>query len=102
MVGFVINISPAPSGVKYFGLFLCASGSYGALPAVVTWLGNNLSGQTKRGVGMAIQIGIGNFGGICASNIYRSIDAPHYYLGREYPPVNQTLSTPLTWTSFEL
>ncbi|KAL8277541.1 hypothetical protein RQP46_010096 [Phenoliferia psychrophenolica] len=81
LIGFVINISPAPSGVKYLGLFLAACGSYGGLPAVVTWLGNNLSGQTKRGVGMAFQIGIGNFGGIIASNIYRTQDSPHYYIG---------------------
>ncbi|KAK4700799.1 hypothetical protein P7C70_g5443, partial [Phenoliferia sp. Uapishka_3] len=50
LIGFIINISPAPPGVKYFGLFFCAAGAYGGLPAVVTWLGNNLSGQTKRGV----------------------------------------------------
>lgn len=45
------------------------------------WLSNNLSGQTKRGVGSAMQIGIGNFGGLVASNIYRAQDAPHYTLG---------------------
>ena len=46
-------------------------------------LGNNLSGQYKRGVGMAIHIGIGNFSGAFAANIYRSRDAPRYILGRE-------------------
>ena len=45
-------------------------------------LGNNLSGQYKRGVGMALHIGIGNFSGAIASNIYRSQDAPRYILGR--------------------
>lgn len=47
-------------------------------------LGNNLSGQYKRGVGMAVQIGIGNFGGAIASNIFRSQDAPRYILGRKH------------------
>ena len=56
LVGFVINIAPSPMGLKFFGLFLCAAGSYAGIPSVVTWLGNNLSGQTKRGVGMAFQI----------------------------------------------
>lgn len=42
LLGFIINLTPAPSGVKYFGLFLVASGAYGGLPAVVTWLSNNL------------------------------------------------------------
>ena len=31
---------------------------------------------------MALHIGIGNFGGAIASNIYRSQDAPRYILGR--------------------
>lgn len=45
-------------------------------------LGNNLSGQYKRGVGMALQIGIGNFSGAIASNIYRTQDSPRFILGR--------------------
>jgi hypothetical protein len=47
-------------------------------------LGNNLAGQYKRGVGMALQIGIGNFGGAFASNIFRARDGPRYILGRAY------------------
>ncbi|KAF8998075.1 MFS general substrate transporter [Hymenopellis radicata] len=81
LVGFIINITDAPSGVKYFGTFLCVSGSYGALPGVVVWLGNNLSGQYKRAVGMALHIGLGNFGGVVAGNIYRSQDSPRFILG---------------------
>ncbi|SCZ96520.1 BZ3500_MvSof-1268-A1-R1_Chr8-2g10259 [Microbotryum saponariae] len=78
-LGIIINLTPAPSGVKYFGLFLTAAGSYGGLPAVVTWLSNNLSGQTKRGVGSAFQIGIGNLGALVSSNVYRK--QPRYFLG---------------------
>ncbi|SCV67346.1 BQ2448_5992 [Microbotryum intermedium] len=90
-LGIIINLTPAPSGVKYFGLFLTAAGSYGGLPAVVTWLSNNLSGQTKRGVGMrgpnadlfmpcsCYQIGIGNLGALVSSNVYRK--KPRYFVG---------------------
>ncbi|ORY55160.1 MFS general substrate transporter [Leucosporidium creatinivorum] len=81
LIGFIINISPAPSGAKYFGIFLTAAGAYGGLPAVVTWLSNNLAGQTKRGVGSAFQIGIGNLAGIASSNVYRSVDSPRYLVG---------------------
>lgn len=86
LIGFAINISEAPIGVKYFGTFFCVSGSYAAFPGIVAWyvfrrtsywlylayfftlcsirrLGNNLAGQYKRGVGMALHIGIGNFAG---------------------------------------
>ncbi|KAI5118655.1 hypothetical protein M0805_002575 [Coniferiporia weirii] len=81
LIGFSINISDASVGVKYFGTFFCVAGSYAAFPGVVTWVGNNLAGQYKRGVGMAVHIGIGNFGGAIASNIFRTQDAPRYILG---------------------
>ncbi|RPD60540.1 MFS general substrate transporter [Lentinus tigrinus ALCF2SS1-7] len=81
LVGFAINISDVPIGAKYFGTFLIVAGAYAGFPGVVAWLGNNLAGHYKRGVGMALHIGIGNFGGAIASNIYRSQDAPRYILG---------------------
>ncbi|KZT08235.1 MFS general substrate transporter [Laetiporus sulphureus 93-53] len=80
-IGFAINISNAPNGVKYFGTFFMASGTYGTFPGVVAWLGNNLAGQYKRAVGMALQIGIGNFSGAIACNIYLSKDEPRYIMG---------------------
>ncbi|GAA6019739.1 hypothetical protein JCM10207_009248 [Rhodosporidiobolus poonsookiae] len=81
LLGHVINITPAPNGVKYFGLFLIAMGAYGGLPSTVTWLTNNLSGQAKRGVGSAAQIGLGNLAALASSNVYRTQDKPEYYLG---------------------
>ncbi|KAF8153406.1 MFS general substrate transporter [Crassisporium funariophilum] len=81
LIGFSINISNVPSGVKYFGTFFCVGGSYAAFPGVVAWLGNNLAGQYKRGIGMAIHIGIGNFSGAIAANIYRSRDSPRFLVG---------------------
>lgn len=33
---------------------------------------------------MAIQIGVGNFSGAIASNIYRSQDSPRFLVGREF------------------
>jgi len=81
VIGFSIQISEAAPGAKYFGTFLCVAGSYATFPAIVAWLGNNLAGQYKRGVGMALHIGIGNFSGAIASNIYRTQDAPRFLLG---------------------
>ncbi|KAI9632398.1 MFS general substrate transporter [Dioszegia hungarica] len=80
-IGFIIEITPAPYGVKYFALFLAASGAYAGLPNVVSWLSNNLAGQTKRGVGVATQIGVGNFIAIVSSNIYTADSAPRYITG---------------------
>lgn len=45
-------------------------------------VGNNLSGQYKRCIGMALHIGIANLCGIFASLIYRTQDSPRYLLGR--------------------
>ncbi|KDR81104.1 hypothetical protein GALMADRAFT_222657 [Galerina marginata CBS 339.88] len=81
LIGFSINISQAPNGVKYFGTFFAVSGAYAAFPGIVAWLGNNLAGQYKRGIGMAIHIGVGNFSGAIAANIYRSQDSPRFLVG---------------------
>ena len=37
-----------------------------------------------EGVGVAIQIGFGNFGSAITAGVYRTKDAPHYVLGRKY------------------
>ncbi|KAJ6498892.1 MFS general substrate transporter [Mycena sanguinolenta] len=81
LIGFSINISNAPSGAKYFGTFFCVAGSYASFPGVVAWLGNNEAGQYKRGIAMALHIGIGNFSGAIASNIYRTQDKPRFIIG---------------------
>ncbi|PPR02802.1 hypothetical protein CVT26_009588 [Gymnopilus dilepis] len=81
LIGFSINISEVSNGVKYFGTFFVVTGSYAAFPGIVAWLGNNLAGQYKRGIGMAMHIGIGNFSGAIASNIYRSKDSPRFLVG---------------------
>ncbi|EPT02052.1 hypothetical protein FOMPIDRAFT_1119230 [Fomitopsis schrenkii] len=81
LVGFSINISNASNGAKYFGTFFCIAGLYAAFPGTVAWLGNNLAGQHKRAIGMAVHLGVGNMNGIIASNLYLSTEAPRYILG---------------------
>lgn len=44
-------------------------------------IGNNLAPSTKRAVGMAHLICMGNLGGIAGSNIFLSREAPHYWTG---------------------
>jgi len=43
---------------------------------VLSWNGNNIGGSLKRGVGIAMQVGIGNLGGIIASFVYLIKDEP--------------------------
>ncbi|KAJ3906230.1 MFS general substrate transporter [Lentinula edodes] len=82
LIGLSINIANVSHNAKYFGTFLIVAGSYSGLPGIVVWLSNNLSGQYKRGIGMALHIGIGNLSGVIASNIFRMQDKPRYILGR--------------------
>ncbi|KAF1816253.1 MFS general substrate transporter [Eremomyces bilateralis CBS 781.70] len=80
-VGFIMCISTSTPGVVYAGVFIAACTIYPAFPTLISWLSNNLAGSSKRAVGMAIQIGVGNLGGAMASNFYRGTDGPRYFLG---------------------
>lgn len=68
-------------GVRYFAVFLVVGGGYIAQPITLVWLNNNLGGHYKRGVGAALQVGLGNCGGILASNIFLQKEAPTYKTG---------------------
>lgn len=84
LVGYIVCITGDPVNhprVIYAGSYICALGAYSAFPIVVIWNANNLAGSYKRAVGLALQIGIGNFSGAFASNFYRGKDAPKYILG---------------------
>ncbi|KFY15912.1 hypothetical protein V492_01690 [Pseudogymnoascus sp. VKM F-4246] len=85
LAGFVIAIAASAAGnvpgVVYAGVFICTCGIYPAFPGNITWISNNLAGSTKRAVGMAFQIGVGNLGGAMASNFYRKQDGPKFLLG---------------------
>ncbi|KAM9929732.1 hypothetical protein OXX80_009590 [Metschnikowia pulcherrima] len=83
-VGYVVCLCIDPRDFPhtiYGACFLIALGIYPAFPLVVIWFSNNLAGSYKRAVGMAFQIGIGNFSGAFASNFYRTQDSPKFTLG---------------------
>ena len=62
--GFAMCIGSSNPRVVYGGVFLAACAIYPAFPGVIAWLSNNLAGSYKRSAGMAIQIGVGNLGGV--------------------------------------
>lgn len=82
-VGYAILLSmeSVPVGARYFAVFAIVGGGYIAQPITLGWLSNNLAGHYKRGAGAALQVGVGNIGGIIASNIYLEGQAPTYHLG---------------------
>ncbi|EXJ58571.1 hypothetical protein A1O7_05998 [Cladophialophora yegresii CBS 114405] len=83
-VGFIGELAiphPRLPGVTYFFLFPLAAGLYSPFICIVCLVGNNLAPSSKRAVGMALLISIGNFGGIAGSNIYIASQAPKYPTG---------------------
>ena len=67
--------------VRYFAVYLITTGGYITQPVTLAWLSNNMGGHYKRSVSSAVQIGLGNVGGIVASNIYITGQAPTYPVG---------------------
>ena len=74
MTGF-IRSNPA---ARYAGVFLGVCGCNSNVPTILSYMHNNIVGQTKRSVASALIIGGGAVGGIVASNIFRQADAPEY------------------------
>ncbi|KAK4051223.1 hypothetical protein OIV83_003045 [Microbotryomycetes sp. JL201] len=80
VVGFTIQITPAPLALKFIGVILCAMGAYGGVPSMISWFSGNLSGSAKRATATGLVLGVGSLGGIVSSNIYRT-GAPRFFVG---------------------
>ncbi|KAJ4290918.1 hypothetical protein N0V90_010114 [Kalmusia sp. IMI 367209] len=76
-VGYILLLcgSNLSAGVKYFALFLIVPGGYITQPIVLVWMSNLVSGHYKRSVSSAMQVGLGNIGGIVASNVFFESEA---------------------------
>ncbi|KAH0522978.1 hypothetical protein TsFJ059_008039 [Trichoderma semiorbis] len=72
---------PQLPGLTYGMLFLATSGIYMSLVPTLCFVANNLAPSSKRAVGMAHLICMGNLGGIAGSNIFLAKEAPHYWTG---------------------
>lgn len=82
--GFIAQLAiphPKYPGVTYGFLFPVAAGLYCPFTCLVAWVGNSLAPSSKRAIGMALLISVGNMGGIMGSNIYLSREAPKYTTG---------------------
>lgn len=73
IIGYAILIATKNAKYSYVGTFLSCAGTYSTVPILVSWASNNTGGDTKKGVRIALMVGIGNLGGICSSFVYRCI-----------------------------
>jgi len=48
-----------------------AIGIYSYVPQGIAWNANNIGGSTKRGVGMGMQLALGNLGGVASGFVYQ-------------------------------
>lgn len=54
------------AGAGYAGAVLAAVGVFPTIAVDLAWAGGNAGGDMKRGVVIAMVIGLGNLGGICS------------------------------------
>ncbi|CEI61621.1 unnamed protein product [Fusarium venenatum] len=82
-VGYILLLQQqnVPTVARYFSLFLLVTGGYITQPVLLGWLSNTMSGHYKRSISSAVQIGFGNIGGIVASNVFLTQEAPQYWTG---------------------
>lgn len=88
-IGYIILLAQGPPKgpgalsyhVRYMAVFFVVTGVYITQPIAIVWLVNNMGGGYKRSFGTAIQIGLGNVGGIIGSNIYLTREAPRFFTG---------------------
>ncbi|KAJ6157526.1 hypothetical protein N7470_005118 [Penicillium chermesinum] len=68
IVGFIMAVAPSEfmPGLTYAGCFIAACGIYPAIPGLLALSSNNWAPNTKRAVGLAIQMGFGSMGGAAA------------------------------------
>ncbi|KAJ3530518.1 hypothetical protein NM208_g9294 [Fusarium decemcellulare] len=80
-VGLLAIPQPRYPGLTYAFLFTFPAGMYPAVISLVSWTSNNLSPTWKRATGIAMNITLGNLGGMIGSNIYMDREAPRYQTG---------------------
>lgn len=84
-LGFAILLaqqhSKLPVAAKYFALFCIVSAPQIVQPLTVAWMINNIGGHYKKTFASACQIGFGSIGGVIASNIFITKEAPYFKTG---------------------
>ncbi|CAD0085065.1 unnamed protein product, partial [Aureobasidium mustum] len=85
-LGFAMLLALAPN-IKhqipacYIGVVLVCIGQYPTNPAGSAWISSNLAGESKRAMGIALNIALGNCGGIVGSYIFLDNEKPGYPTG---------------------
>ncbi|KAI9571124.1 major facilitator superfamily domain-containing protein [Boletus coccyginus] len=79
LVGYIVLYTQTSAGASYAGAILAAVGVFPTIAVDLAWASSNAGGDVKRGVVIAMVIGMGNLGGVCSSFIY--YDPPRFRVG---------------------
>ena len=60
---------------------IAACGVFPSVAVIIAWAGGSAGGDIKRGMALAMMIGVGNLGGVCSNFIYRTVDSPQFHPG---------------------
>jgi len=81
ITGFAVIMNTTKPWVGYGGAVLGAIGGVVPISSSLAWIGNNVAGDVKRAVFIAIVLSLSNYFGIIGSFIYTQSDAPRYHTG---------------------
>ena len=81
VMSFKGDLTGSNIGPGYFALVLACMGIYPVQPAGSSWAANNLAPASRRAIGVAFNICVGNIGGIIGSYMYLDREAPTYFTG---------------------
>ncbi|KUJ17511.1 MFS general substrate transporter [Mollisia scopiformis] len=79
--GYIVQATTTVTAIRYFGVYLAASGIYSAIINVIPWMINNHGTDTKRGAGLVIMGLVGQCGPVLGTRIYPANDEPYYRMG---------------------
>ncbi|KDQ57415.1 hypothetical protein JAAARDRAFT_206966 [Jaapia argillacea MUCL 33604] len=98
LIGYIVLYTEVSPGKAYVGAILAAMGVFPTVAVNLAWAGGNAGGDMKRGVVIAMVIGIGNLGGICSSFIY--FNPPRFHVG--HGTIMGWLSLSIILTTFSM
>lgn len=81
-IGYVLLATCTTIGVRYFGVFLAASGVFPCIANILPWVLNNQGSDTRRGMGIVILNVIGQCGPFLGTNVFPDREGPRYIRGQ--------------------
>ncbi|KAI0260221.1 major facilitator superfamily domain-containing protein [Gloeopeniophorella convolvens] len=79
IIGYIVLLTTTTAGAQYVGIHFATLGVYTGNALLLSWPSENISGQTKRAIGVAMQITIGDMGAVAGVLIYRPAFSAHRF-----------------------